>query len=161
MLGLSLWQPRASLVALGAKRIETRGRRTKYRGPLAIQAAKEIPEESVAFFERSEQARRALLPLGVRTSEDLFHLPRGVIVATCELVECLSTNPTLLAGPYSMPDTDSAEYEFGIYTPNRFMFFLENIQRLERPVPCKGLPGLFPLDEDLITELAHKQPEVD
>lgn len=37
---LTLSQPYASLVALGAKRIETRSWRTSYRGPLAIHAAK-------------------------------------------------------------------------------------------------------------------------
>jgi activating signal cointegrator 1 len=35
----SLWQPWATLVALGEKRIETRSRPMKYRGPLAIHAA--------------------------------------------------------------------------------------------------------------------------
>ena len=40
---LTLHQPWASLVALGIKTIETRSWRTGYRGPLAIQAAKEKP----------------------------------------------------------------------------------------------------------------------
>lgn len=40
MKALSLTQPWASLVAVGAKRIETRSWRTSYRGPLAIHAAK-------------------------------------------------------------------------------------------------------------------------
>lgn len=37
---LSLWQPWASLIAIGAKKIETRGWSTKYRGPLVICSAK-------------------------------------------------------------------------------------------------------------------------
>jgi hypothetical protein len=37
---ISLWQPWASLVAVGAKRIETRGWATAYRGRLGIHAAK-------------------------------------------------------------------------------------------------------------------------
>lgn len=40
MKGLSLTQPWATLVAIGAKRIETRIWATSYRGPLAIHAAK-------------------------------------------------------------------------------------------------------------------------
>jgi hypothetical protein len=36
MKALTLIQPWASLVAIGAKRVETRGWRTSYRGPLAI-----------------------------------------------------------------------------------------------------------------------------
>jgi activating signal cointegrator 1 len=40
MKALTLWQPWASLVAFGVKTIETRSWSTKYRGPLAIHAAK-------------------------------------------------------------------------------------------------------------------------
>ena len=36
---LSLWQPWASLVVIGAKRFETRSWPTNYRGPLLIHAA--------------------------------------------------------------------------------------------------------------------------
>lgn len=40
---LSLWQPWATLVALGVKTIETRSWSTHYRGPLAIHAAARRP----------------------------------------------------------------------------------------------------------------------
>lgn len=40
---LSLWQPWATLVALGVKSIETRSWSTKYRGPIAIHAAARRP----------------------------------------------------------------------------------------------------------------------
>jgi len=41
---LTLHQPWASLIAVGAKRIETRSWSTSYRGPLAIHAAARLPE---------------------------------------------------------------------------------------------------------------------
>src|SRR5258708_5270609 len=41
---LTLWQPWASLIAVGAKTIETRSWSTSYRGPLAIHAAKRKPD---------------------------------------------------------------------------------------------------------------------
>lgn len=44
MKTISLWQPWASLVAIKAKRIETRSWYTSYRGPLAIHAAKVFPK---------------------------------------------------------------------------------------------------------------------
>lgn len=44
MKALTLWQPWASLIALGVKTIETRGWSTNYRGPLAIHAAKRPPK---------------------------------------------------------------------------------------------------------------------
>jgi hypothetical protein len=40
MNAISLWQPWATAIALGSKRIETRPWATAYRGPLAIHAAK-------------------------------------------------------------------------------------------------------------------------
>ena len=43
MKALSLTQPWATLVVIGAKRIETRSWHTSYVGPLLIHAAKAIP----------------------------------------------------------------------------------------------------------------------
>ena len=43
MKAITLTQPWATLVAIGAKRIETRSWRTFYRGPLAIHAGKTLP----------------------------------------------------------------------------------------------------------------------
>jgi activating signal cointegrator 1 len=44
MKAITLTQPWATLVAIGAKRIETRSWPTNYRGPLAIHAAKGFPK---------------------------------------------------------------------------------------------------------------------
>lgn len=42
MKAISLWQPWATLVAIDAKRFETRSWKTNYRGLLAIHAAKKF-----------------------------------------------------------------------------------------------------------------------
>ena len=44
MKALSLYQPWATAIALGSKRIETRGWPTSYRGPLAI-GLFDVPDE--------------------------------------------------------------------------------------------------------------------
>lgn len=44
MKALSLTQPWASLIAIGAKRVETRSWSTNHRGPVAIHAAKGFPK---------------------------------------------------------------------------------------------------------------------
>lgn len=49
MKALSLTQPWASLVAIGAKRIETRSWSTSYRGLVAIHASKRFPDEACLF----------------------------------------------------------------------------------------------------------------
>ncbi len=49
MKALTLWQPWATLVAMEVKKIETRCWTTKYRGELAIHAAKGFPKDARAF----------------------------------------------------------------------------------------------------------------
>ena len=46
MKAITLWQPWASLIACGAKKYETRSWATRYRGPIAIHAAKKYPANS-------------------------------------------------------------------------------------------------------------------
>ena len=66
MRALSLTQPWATLVVLGAKSFETRSWTTTYRGPLLIHAAKRFPSYARAFAE-TERALSRLprkLPFG-------------------------------------------------------------------------------------------------
>jgi len=80
-MALTLWQPWASLVALGVKRYETRSWRTSYRGRLAIHAAKRlVPVEGYAGALIAARLGEA----GLR----LDSLPLGAVVATCTLVDC-------------------------------------------------------------------------
>lgn len=51
MKALSLTQPWATLVAIGAKKIETRSWSTSYRGPVAIHASKGYPGRYAWFLE--------------------------------------------------------------------------------------------------------------
>ncbi len=56
MKAISLWQPWATLVALGIKQTETRHWATKHRGQLAIHAAKRWrPEQQQAALRFAEQ----------------------------------------------------------------------------------------------------------
>lgn len=97
MKAITIWQPWASLIALGAKQIyvkrfETRSWATSYRGPIAIHAAKknvykiirELPSDVVmAIFDEMEQI------YGIEN--DVQHKledVQGCIIATAELVNC-------------------------------------------------------------------------
>lgn len=94
---LSLWQPWASLIALGVKTIETRSWSTKYRGPLAIHAAKRAPEAGSSIGDY--RVTRARTPrdepfrlwshqiVNGRGGQHADVLPLGAVVATCELVD--------------------------------------------------------------------------
>jgi len=140
MKALTLWQPWATLVAIGAKKIETRSWNTSYRGPLAIHAAKRVNKEDLQlcfqepFFECLTRAGYRLI------AHHLFKgdvLPHGAVIATCELrsvIRITKTNASNLRDP---------ELSFGDFTPGRYAWFLDNIKKLEEPFPARGYQGLW------------------
>jgi hypothetical protein len=137
MKALSLIQPWATLIALEAKRIETRGWSTSYRGPLAIAASKGFPRDCKDLC--------WIPPFSIwllrENPGDPTALPLGAVICTCDLVNCVRMKSD------NLPPPDSQEYAFGDYnsTPakSRFMWMLENVKVLPEPVPCKGTLGLW------------------
>ena len=144
MKALSLTQPWASLVACGAKRIETRSWSTAYRGPLAIHAAMGFPAWArwVAFECRShlELAGHTIgEPRGER--DRLIHdLPLGMVIATCRVVRCARTE--LIVSQIS-----DQERAFGDYSSGRYAWMLADIVRLPEPIPVRGALGLWEWQE--------------
>src|SRR5262245_18042005 len=106
IMGLSLWQPWASLIAIGAKKIETRSWPTNYRGLVAIHAAKRFqePERMLVGEHRFMDAlkphyKRAPLPEVHRTIVSPLDLPLGCFIALGRLRHCLSTTEHALMIP--------------------------------------------------------------
>lgn len=93
MKALTLWQPWASLIALGVKTIETRSWSTSYRGPLAIHAAAKRPDVGDVGGYGVIPAHGGVenAPPGTEFclwSEPAWHpLALGCVVATCTLVD--------------------------------------------------------------------------
>lgn len=93
---ITLWQPWASLMAIGAKRIETRGWSTDYRGLLAIHAAqswnndsRELATSTLGWnLLASEKAKASQSAPGNRPTLLRRELPFGAIIALCDLVDC-------------------------------------------------------------------------
>src|SRR3982751_1322426 len=77
MKALTLTQPWATLVAIGAKRIETRSWSTTYRGEVAIHAAKGFPRDCHELC-ATEPFLSVLKAAGFTHTREL---PTGVIVA--------------------------------------------------------------------------------
>lgn len=125
MKTLSLIQPWATLVALGAKRIETRSFRVSYRGELAIHASKGFPPKARGFAE----TERALGRLPGR-------LPFGAIVAVARLVDVRPTQEVA-------PEISALERLYGDYGFGRYAWILEDVEMLPEPVPAKGSLGLW------------------
>lgn len=133
MKAISLWQPWATAIALGHKRIETRHWSTKYRGPLAIHAAKRwtLDQRDFASVERTLGRLPAQLPL-------------GAIVATCRLVDVRPSEELEIS-------VGAIERLYGNYAPGRFGWMLEDIQALAEPIPFKGAQGFFTVPDEMFS----------
>src|SRR5882724_6996560 len=108
---LSVCQPWATLLMLGAKVLETRSWKTGYRGPVAIHSSKKFTPTAKLLCGR-EPFASALLRAQVTSHEQL---PPGVILGTVQLEDCL------IAEHLDHQDglTD-AERDFGDFRPGRW-----------------------------------------
>lgn len=168
---ITLTQPYATLIAIGAKKIETRSWSTSHRGLLAIHAAQGLgPVGGKRGYKRLcfTEPFLSVLSLARQNRSDTFYLvdyfmslPRGAIVATCTLIDCVPThNPAVVNEPgkpwftgarkgvgqhyYEVPPPkDSNEYAFGDYTPGRYAWLLADVRALPEPIPAKGALGLW------------------
>lgn len=141
MQALSLWQPWAQLVVLGAKRIDTRSWSTRWRGWIWIHASKKITKVGRQLANEDPIFREALAPW-------IFSvLPRGEIVGAVSLdailrTEQLDDNRMTLMGIYGATRI-SIEREFGDFTPGRYGWYLKHPFQLSEPFEIKGSLGLW------------------
>jgi activating signal cointegrator 1 len=84
---LSLLQPWATLVMIGAKTLETRRWTTTYRGRLGIHASQRYDSQQRGLLVQ-EPYRSVLLAAGYRPWKPL---PLGAILGTVELVDIIPT----------------------------------------------------------------------
>jgi len=149
---LTLLQPWASLIAIGAKRIETRAWQTPHRGPLAIHAHRKLPAYarelfwSSPYFERLSEAGYGspfALPLraivGVAEIDDVLQVPHA------DMLPYYATDQTWRAPP--IPERDTDEWHFGDFRPGRYLYLLTNIRRVSPPIATPGSRGLWIWDE--------------
>lgn len=151
MKALTLTQPWATLVAIGAKKIETRSWGTNYRGPLAIHAgagfgpaggkrgyqalcAEEPFNATLTAYMQAEVAK------GITPLEAANLIPLGAIVALVNLdyVE-------RILSPHDIPD--EPERSFGNYELGRYAWHLTLLRKFDKPIPAKGAQGFWAWDE--------------
>ncbi len=149
MKALSLWQPWASLVADGTKRVETRSWRTSHRGPIAIHAAAtragwEDLDEEVALL----LGLKCVPPRRAPRPSDYAH---GAVVAIADLVHCEVMDEGLLASE------DRLERLVGDWRLGRFAWFLENVRPVQAPIPARGRQGLWEWKAPPADELERRQ----
>jgi len=162
MKAITLTQPWATLVAIGAKRIETRSWSTSYRGPLAIHAAKGLGPvggkrglmeqcaiEPFNTVLKAAGERHYAQHTSLRAMAEHPFMPLGMIVATCRLVEIYPTldrfkTLRFLDGGFGdFWELTDQERAFGDYAEGRFAWLLADIEPLPEPIPAKGALGLW------------------
>jgi len=134
MKALTILQPWASLIACGAKKIETRSWATKYRGPIAIHAGK--IEAKVKNKEIEAAIESALF---YRTNS--LYLPHGCVIATTNLIDCFEMTDEWIG------NLSQDELAFGWFDIGRYAWILGGPVHQINPVPAKGMQGLWNWDE--------------
>ena len=132
MKAISLHQPWASLIAEGIKIIETRDWAPPHAlvgQRIAIHATKRKPDSDMVLWR----------PLAN------WSVPRGAIVATAVLRKAVKVD--------RVRDGDAYFYEgsvpmdsYGDFSPGRWLWMLEDIERIDPPVPAVGHQGFWNWD---------------
>jgi hypothetical protein len=153
---ITLCQPWASLVALGAKRMDTRSWRTWYRGPLLIHAARAFPKRARDLC-KQEPFATVLVEAGythpLSGLVDPALLPLGVILAVCNLKHC-----TRIGTPGINLPPPEPERSFGDYTAGRYAWILSDVQPLLKPITAHGSMGLWEPDQMVLGLLPLVSP---
>ena len=119
MITISLTQPWATLVQLGHKRIETRSWNTRYRGALAIHAAKGFPTWAKDTCD-TPPFREVLRSHGLGASD----LPRGVMLCLTSLDATMQTEKVAEFSAVCEVPLLPHELAFGDYSPERWAWIL-------------------------------------
>jgi hypothetical protein len=133
MKALSIRQPWIWAIIAEGKWPENRSRPTSYRGPLALHASRGYDTDAtLPVLEADEQLMKA------QDEGTDVRLTTGAILAVAELSGC---HPA-----------DECEREWGFCTPwaepGLWHWEIGSVRPLARPVPAKGMLGLWKVPED-------------
>ena len=158
---LTLWEPWATLVVHGIKKIETRPKPTSWtvekdifdgvtKGTYLIHAAQKWTkvQRDLCNCEPFISSLNSIVK-DETTLEQLLNI--GHIIGSVEVKECLKIESDLKRvatahiryenQPFACVSGD--EYHFGDYTPGRSAWILQNPQVLKTPIPYKGGQGYY------------------
>ena len=130
---ITLFEPFATLMVIGAKQIETRSWKTNHRGKLGIHASKQMPKWCRELLHKPE-FKKAL-------GEREFNL--GHLIGDVEVVDMVPTKIQVTKwrqlNPIRFPD----EHHFGDYSDGRWGWITRNPAQYPYPIPLKGSMGIW------------------
>jgi hypothetical protein len=153
MKAISLWQPWAWLVAIGAKRFETRSWSTNHRGFVAIHAASRW-DRRLQHLAHSEPFKKYWTRRDV--DNDL-----GAIIAVAWLDNVMRSE--VAAKLIRLGDFKriliNEELAFGNYTAGRYAFEFEDVARTAEPIFTRGYQKIWNLPEDVAAKVSKMTPD--
>ncbi len=139
MKAINLDQPWAELILSGRKTIELRTRRTSHRGLLGIRATKTVLEEVCRNFNLNAD-----------------NLAMGAILGTVEVVEVIQLdedNWRVLRDQHLVEAPAPGRWRYG--------WRLTNPHRLVKPIPYRGMPGMFDLPDEIADQIVQQMKIID
>jgi hypothetical protein len=135
---ITIRQPWAYAIIHAGKVIENRSWATRFRGTVAIHAAKALDNRTIEEFFRliDERGLQAVIDL---TNTDVACLPRGAIVGMADIAGCVT-------------ESSSPWFE------GPFGFVLEN-PKLLQPISCKGALQFFTLPMSVIAAIEQQMSQ--
>jgi hypothetical protein len=134
---ITLQQPWATLVVMGAKTYETRGWSTNHRGRILIHAGKSREMGSAVIH----------LPPFKKFIPDFHALPFGAIVGEA----CVSYTVQTENVRKKIFGTD--ELAFGDYSTGRFAWKLTEPKSYKNPVYCNGSLSLWDCPDEILDQI--------
>lgn len=145
MKAITLTAPWSTLVAIGAKTIETRSWDTNFRGQVCIHAAKNFPDDA-RYLVTEEPFSIALAGAWAST------LPTACIIAVATIERTwkfTATTVEKIRERSAAGELPPFEADFGDYTEGRFGFRLINIVPLVTTIPARGMLNLWNVPADV------------
>lgn len=121
MRAISVYQPHATLLMIGAKPYETRAWKTSFRGYLAIHAAASRADLPLCT---QTPYRQALMAAGITA------IPLGAMLGVVELLDCI-------------PAETVTDQTFGDFTPGRWAWHVRVVEVFARPQRQRGQQGFW------------------
>ena len=154
MKAITIREPWATLIAIGAKRIETRSWPAPhwlFGQTIAIHAAKGMDEwEYETCFELP--FCDVLAEAGIRVDARIarastFLDTRGCVIATATLKACRRIPHPITQEHLTAKGFPAHELDFGDFTPGRYGWILEDVRAPVIPIPARGAQGLWDWDD--------------
>jgi activating signal cointegrator 1 len=141
MQAITLYQPYATAILVGKKKIDTRSWKTNHRGTIAIHAAKVFPK-----FEQ-ELLRKEMITS--RLPPNIEEYSFGAIICLADITDVRATEDLYF-------EIGVNERRYGNYSKGRWGWILTNIRPLLKPIKCNGRQKTWKVPFTLYSQMVIK-----